>query len=148
MGNIFNNSHKSALVTANKCYVSFSNYIFDLKTMAPITKLQIEELLFNVSKLQSKLNSFEVKNASEYEKIENIHNELENTKKSIHKYDPKWGKQERLDYAAILARSNVISDICAYLESLLNKTQANWSRPCMNTFLVNQHKFIILIIYV
>ena len=71
-----------------------------------------------------------------------------NTKKNIHKYDPKWGKQERLDYAAILARSNVISDICAYLESLLNKTQANWSRPCMNTFLVDPHKFIFLIIYV
>ena len=130
MGNFFGSRHKSTLTAANECYVSYSNFIFDLKTMAPIRNEKIDELLFTVNKLQNSFFNFKVKTQHDQEQMVIINRELENIKKTIDKYDPKWGKQERLDFAAILTRSNILSDICGYLENLNNNTQPKSSRTC------------------
>jgi hypothetical protein len=130
MGNIYGNRHKSTLTAANECYVSYSNFIFDLKTMAPITNTKIDQLLFTVNKLQYSFVNLKVKTQHDQEQMIIINRELESIKKTIDKYDPKWGKQERLDFAAILTRSNILSDICGYLENLNNKNQPKSSRTC------------------
>jgi hypothetical protein len=131
MGNIYGSRHKSTLTAANECYISYSNFIFDLKTMAPITNAQISQLLFTVNELQNSFNSLKIKTQHDQEQMVMINKELENINKTIGKYNPKWGKQERLDFVAILTRSNILSDICGYLENLNNnKNQPKSSRAC------------------
>ena len=147
MGNTFKNQHKSTLTKANDCYISYSNYIFDLKTLSSITVLQINELLFKIRDLKNSLDSFKVKSQSEYEQIEILNFELSNTIKTISKYDHNWSKQERLDSAAILSRSNVILDICNYLESMLNKSQAKWKQTRTFYYYFRSFLFFISQIY-
>lgn len=129
MGNIFGNSHKTALLKAHECFSHYDNFIFDLKTSnGAISNEQKQMVLFSLTELQKAFTfNIQVVSQHDWEKQQKIIRELENIKNSVGKYNLGWSQQRTLDYASTLSSSNVIADICNLLENLLDNSQSSWN---------------------
>jgi hypothetical protein len=128
MGNFFDSSHKTALLIANQCFSDFDNYIFDLKTLSTVKNEQKNELLFSIENLQNALRNIQVKTLGEQEQQQKMCHELERTKQNLRNFDLRRSQTEKLDHAAILEHTNVVPDICLFLESILNKSQSKYKQ--------------------